>query len=117
MSGVRRAGATHRPPGLEAFPGATAKIRWMDEATAGHRQGCTAPAPVPGMISLMADPEDTPLQQGGAPEGDRGALMMRIAVAEEGLGEDEEEEEEDGGTNRPTTLNMNLDRNQEHATP
>lgn len=88
----------------------------MGGATAGHDQGWTAPAPVPGMISSMADPEEiTPLQQGGAPEGDHGALMMRIAVGEEGLGEDEDEE--DGGTDRPSTLNMNLDRNQEGATP
>lgn len=86
----------------------------MGGATAGHDQGWTAPAPVPGMISSMTDPEEiTPLQQGGAPEGDHGALMMRIAVAEEGPGEDEE----DGGTDRPSTLNMNLDRNQEGATP
>lgn len=114
MNGVRRAGDTRRPLGLEAFPGATAKNHWMGEATAGHGQGWTVPAPVPGMISLMADPEEkTPLQQGGAPEGDRGALTMRIAVGEEGLGE---VEEEDGGTNRPSTLNMNLDRNQEGAT-
>lgn len=117
MSGVRRAGDTHRPLGLEAFPGATAKNRWMGEATAGHEQGWTAPAPVPGMISLMADPgENTLLQQGGAPEGAHGALMMRIAVGEEGLGEDDEEVEEDGGTNHPSTLNMNLDRKQERAT-
>lgn len=86
----------------------------MGGATAGHDQGWTAPAPAPGMISSMADPEEiTPLQQGGAPEGDHGALMMRIAVGEEGLGEDEE----DGGKNPPSTMNMNLDRSQEGATP
>lgn len=116
MSGVQGAGDTHRPLGLEAFPEATAKSRWMGGATAGHDQEWTAPAPVPGTISLTADPEEiTPLQQGGAPEGDHGALMMRIAVGEEGLGEDEDEE--DGETNRPSTLNMNLDTNQEGATP
>lgn len=71
---------------------------------------------------MTVDPGGTtPLQQGGALEADRGALMMRIAVGEEGLGEEEEDEEEekeeDGGRDRPCTLNMNLDRNQEGTTP
>lgn len=114
MSVVQLAGDTHHPLGLEAFPGATAKTHWMAEATAGNEWGWTAPAPAPGTICLTVDPEQTtPLQQGGAQEGDRGAQMMRIAVGEEELGGHEEEVM---GTNRQYTLNTNLGRNQERAT-
>lgn len=85
----------------------------MGEATAGYAQEWTGLAPAPGTICLTIDPEETtPLQQGGAQEGDHGALMMRIAVGEEEVGEGEEHI----GTDLPSTPNMNLDRNQEHAT-
>lgn len=114
MSAVQLAGDTRHPPGLETFPGPTAQTHWMDEATAGHERAWTAPAPAPGTICSTVDPEQTtPLQQGGAQEGDRGA-QMRIAVGEEALGEGEEEVM---GTNRHSTLNTNLGRNQERATP
>lgn len=77
----------------------------MGIVTVGHEGAWTAPAPVLGMTYLTPGPEETT----PAPEGDHGAQMMRTAVEEE---EEGGEEEEAGWINLPSTLNMNLGRNQ-----
>lgn len=78
----------------------------MSIVAMGHEGAWTAPAPVPGMTYLTPDLEETT----PAPEEDHGAQMMRTAVEEEEV--EGEEEEEAGWINLPSTLNMNLDRNQ-----
>lgn len=114
-SEVLQVGVTLHLPGLEAFPGATARIHWTDIVAAGHEEAWTAPAPVPGMTFLTAGPEETTLlQHRGTREEDHGARMMRAAA----VGEEEEEggeEVEAGLTNLPATRSTNLDRNQGHG--
>lgn len=108
------AGVTPHQPGLEAFPGATARSHWTGGVATGQEEAWTVPDPVQGMTCLTAGPEETTLpQHHGTREEGPGARMMRAAA-------DEEEEEggkevEAGLTNLPATPSMNLDRNQEHG--
>lgn len=114
MNAELRAGVTLRPHGLEAFPGATARIHWTDVVVMGHEEALTAPAPAPGMTFLTAGPEEITLPQyPDTREEDHGARMMRAAVGEEEEGGGEEVEA--GLRNLQATPSTNPDRNQGHG--
>lgn len=116
MSAVLRVDVTLRPHGLEAFPGATARIHWTDIAVVAREEALTVPAPAPGMTFLTAGPEEITLpQHHGTWQENHGARMMRAAAVGEEEEEEGGEEVEAGLRNLQATPNTNPDRNQGHG--
>lgn len=103
----QRAGVTPHRPGLEVFPGATARSHWTGGVAAGQEEAWTAPVPALGMTCLTTGPEETILpRHHGAPKGP-GAQMMRAAAGEEEEEGGEEVEVEAGLTILPATASTN----------